>query len=316
MAQAALKKKIKEEFPERNDMNYVEIDLSSTPTQEIVYECENLALGCDKKVVVGFNAYFLEKKSKVKAPKEEESKYLLEYLAYPNPDVDLYFVVYSDNLDTKSEFYKLIDQTTPTIVSVSELNDQEWIKYITSYFKKRGIVIDLDAAYEFHNRFQGDYSTFMSYAEKLVSYAIESQHITKAEIQELVAAPLEENSFLLSNALCKGNKKEALRIYEDLKVSSTDEIYLLNLLANQFRILSQVHYLYNVERLGAEQIATTLKITPGRVKASLMNLRNMNEKTCPLALEGIYEAEKGILTGKLQPRIAFSLFIVNFKLRP
>ncbi len=318
MAQAALKKRLKEVFPEKDEMNYAEVDLTFSPTQEIVYECENLSFCSDKKVVVANNAYFLSKKSETKPAKDEESKWLLEYLKDPNPAVDLYFVVYSDTLDTKSEYYKLIDKTSPNIVGVTKLTDQEWIKYIINHFKKKHISIDLDAAYEFYARFEGDYSAFLSYADKLTCYALESQHISKKEIEELVAAPLEDNAFLVSNALCKGNKKEALKIYKDLKVSAYDsmEVGLLTLLANQFRILNEVRYLNNVEGFGPDQIASNLKITPGRAKASLMNLRNMNDNTCLKALEDIFEAEKKILTGKIQPQVAFSLFIVNFKLRP
>lgn len=316
MAQAALKKELKQVFPERDEMNYVEIELSSTPSQEIAFECENLALGYDKKVVVGLNAYFLEKKSKVKPPKEEEEKYLLDYLKNPNPDVDLYLLVYADEIDQKGKYFPLLKEANARIVSVAAFTEQEWARYIPSYFKKRGIIIDGDAVYEFIARLRGDYALFLSEVEKLSSFAAESKHISKADIETMVVAPLEENAFLLSNALTRGNKKESLRIYENLKISSTDEIYLLNLLANQFRILNEIRYLKEEENRSAEEIASTLRVTPGRVRACFGNLRNMNEKTCPLALEGIYEAEKNILSGKMAGRLAFSLFVVNFKLRP
>ena len=317
MAQAALKKKIKEVLPEKDEMNYAEVDLTFSTTDEIVYECENLSFCYDKKTVVAYNATFLEK-GKAKGNKTSDNQNLIDYLSNPNPSVDLYFVVYSDEIDTKSEYYKLIEKTSPNIVGVTKLNDQEWIKYITNYFKKKNIKMDLDAAYEFLARFGGDYSAFMSYAEKLENYASESLHISKAEIEELVAAPLEENAFLLSNALCKGNKKEALKIYKDLLVTSGKdiEISLLSLLSNQFRILNQVRYLDQEEGYKVDQIASILKISLGRVKASLMNLRNMNDRTSIFALENIYETEKDIFSGKIQADVAFPLFIVNFKLRP
>ena len=317
MAIGALKKRLKEVFPEKDEMNYVEIDLTFHPTQDIVYECENLSFCSDKKVVVGYNAFFLTK-SKAKPVKGEESQWFLEYLKNPNPDVDLYLLVYEDSLNEKSEYYKLMKAAGSNAFHVDKLTDQQWIKHITSYFKKRDITIDLDAAYEFRSRFQDDYSAFNSYAEKLACYAIDSQRISKKDIEEMVAAPLEENAYILSNAICKGDKKTAFKIYNDQKIiaGSQVEISLLSLLANQFRILSEVQYLYNEENCSAEQIASTLGITPGRAKACLMNLRNMNNKTCSVALENIYQAEKEIFSGKLDPEIALSLFIVNFKLRP
>ncbi len=317
--QALLKKTIKETFPEKDEMNYTEVDLTFSPTQEIVDECESFSFCSDKKVVVAYNAYFLGK-SKTKPVKGEESKWLLQYLENPNPSVDLYFVVYEDSLNEKSEYYKLIMKTSPQpiLVGTPTLDKQGWVKYIVSYFKKRNITIDLDAAYEFYDRFNGDYSAFMSYADKLISYAFDTQRISKREIEELVAAPLEEKVYEISNAICKGDKKTAFKVYQDQKVLAGNdvEIGLLTLLANQFRLLNEIQYLYNEENLTTDKIASVLKINPKRVEMCVRNLRNMNDKTCPVALENIYQAQKSILTGRADPTIAFSLFVTNFKLRP
>ena len=315
MVRAAFKKKIAADFPERDDMNYVEIDLSSTPSQEIVLECDSMALGYDRKAVVGLNAYFLEKKSKQKPPKDEERQHLLDYLKNPNPDVDLYFLVYADAIDTKNDYFPLLDAAGAKIVSVAAFTDAEWAKYIPSYFKKQGISIDPDAVATFISRIRGDYALFHSEAAKLSAYAAESKHLSNADVEALTVAPLEENAFLLANALTRGNKKEAFRIYESLKVNNVDEVGLLNLLANQFRFLNEVRFRRD-EGLNADAIAMDLKCTPGRARASLGNLSKMNDKTCLVALEELYQTEKDILTGAKQPRLAFSLFLVNFKLRP
>jgi len=315
MVRAAFKKQIAADFPERDDLNYVEIDLTQTPSQEIVVECDSMALGYDRKAVVGLNAYFLEKKSKQKPPKDEEKKFLLEYLANPNPDVDLYFLVYSDTLDEKNEYYPLLVKADAKFKSIAPLNDADWAKQIANYFKKRDIAIDPDAVATLVTRIHGDYALFQTETEKLATYAADSKRLTNADVEALTVAPLEENAFLLANALTRGNKKEAFRIYESLKVSNVDEVGLLNLLANQFRFLNEVRYRRD-QGLTPEGIASDLKCTPGRARASLGNLSRMNDRTCLVALEEIYQTEKDILTGAKQQQLAFSLFLVNFKLRP
>ena len=196
-----------------------------------------------------------------------------------------------------------------TFAEAADLNRHD---YIARFFEKRSVPIDNLAINEIQDRIQGDYARFLNEGQKLVAYS-GGEAITKQDVETLVSEPLEDDAFHLSNALSRGDVKNALRIYNDLKVFSAEPIALIRLLANQFRFLNEVRYL-QTSGLTNSQIAGALQCSQMRVNISLDNLRKMSEETLNNALEGCYNCEKSILTGKCDPDLAFSLFLTNFSL--
>jgi DNA polymerase-3 subunit delta len=165
---------------------------------------------------------------------------------------------------------------------------------------------------EIQNRIAGDYARFLNEGQKLVAYS-NGEKITKAVVESLVSEPLEDDAFRLSNALTRGDVKNAIRIYQDLRVFSAEPISLIHLLANQFRFLNEVRYLQS-SGLGSSQISGALQCSSMRVSIALDNLRRMGEDSLNNALDGLYDCEVSILTGKCDPDMAFSLYLANFTL--
>jgi DNA polymerase-3 subunit delta len=314
MVKGAAKKVIKATFPERNPLNYVSLDMGVTTLEELAYECTSLPLGYDKKAVVAENCFFLEKrKSSPRLLKGDNEKAFLKFLDSPDPNINLYLLVYSDILDEKGKFYPLLLKAGATLSAVAEFTPSQWQIFIPSFFAKRGIKIDSDAANELLNRTEGNYGNFLNEAGKLVCYANKSLHISLDDIKALVLAPLDDDAFHLSNALCRGDVKKAFHIYRDLEKQNIEEVYLIHTLANQFRYLNQVLYLSKNGK-DENEISTLLHCSNARTRVSLANLRRMNDETCAKALNSLYQTEKAILSGEKSAPLAFSLFLTNFSL--
>jgi DNA polymerase-3 subunit delta len=221
-------------------------------------------------------------------------------------------LAYSDALDERSDFFQALLADGARINPVSEFSKEQWHDYIARFFEKRNVAIEPMAINEIQNRIAGDYARFLNEGQKLVAYS-NGEKITKAVVESLVSEPLEDDAFRLSNALTRGDVKNAIRIYQDLRVFSAEPISLIHLLANQFRFLNEVRYLQS-SGLGSSQISGALQCSSMRVSIALDNLRRMGEDSLNNALDGLYDCEVSILTGKCDPDMAFSLYLANFTL--
>ncbi len=313
MCKTALRKVLKNDLPERDEMNYVELDMGKERLIDLANECESLPLGYDKKAVVAENFFYLEKtKTKQKPQKGDVADDLLTFFKKPDPNISLYILVYSEALDENGDFFKALKEGGAKFTVVNSFGPDQWPVVVNNFFEKRNTKINADAVKELILRVNNDYSAFLNEAMKLVTYA-NGETITKQTVETLVSKPLEENMFELSNALTRGDKKKALNVYNDLKVHNTRGISLMNALVKQLTFLHQVQYLNN-NGMNPQTIAKELGCSIGRANASLYSVRKMSDKCLEKAIEDLYQAELGVMTGKVDEDLAFNLFLANFSL--
>jgi len=313
MAKEQAKRVIKAILPDRNEFNYVSFDMLETPIVDAVRECEYLPLGFDKKAVVLENCGFIKKGSRFKYQKDDDPEALLNYLSSPNSDVELFILVYTDSIEKGNDYIRLIEEDGGEIKEIKQLNNEGWIDYITSFFNKRGIRIDFPAAKELSKRINGDYGAFKNESQKLLTYT-NGEPITIDIINKIVTPYLDDNIFLLSNSLTRGDIKGAMKVYKDLKAKTTvEEVSLIGMLANQFRFLDEVMFLDD-EGLDNREIAKILSTSPIRVDIALKSLYRVKKKSIENILEELYTTQKSILNGTIPPELAFSLFLANYKL--
>lgn len=306
---------IKEVLPEHDDLNYVDVDMSFAKIIDLSNECLSLPIGYDKKAVIAENFFYLTKtREKKKLIKGDDDEPMLNFFRNPDPLIYLYILVYSDSLDEKSPYYKALEEGGAKFLPVASLDASQWQTFIPKYFAKFGTNIEDSAVTELLERTDGDYSLFIQEANKLLAFA-NGETVTLSTIKELVSAPLEDDIFMLSNALTKGDKKTALHIWKDMQIrgSTSSAIPLMNMLANQFIFLDQVRYLYR-RGMEAYDISSRLKCSLGRVKASLYNVRKMTSPCLHRAINQLYIYQSNVFQGKMTDKLAFEMFIANFEL--
>ena len=145
--------------------------------------------------------------------------------------------------------------------------------------------------------------------DKISNY---SEHLTLEDIQLLVNEPLNENSLELLNYLVENKKELALKTYKDLIIKNNDPVYLISMLSSQLKFLNLVYYLNKNEHMNKDEIASTLKVSSGRIYYSLKSLKNINQKIIDDAFNNLYKLDRDIKLGKIDKFIGFELFIINF----
>ena len=303
MIRKRLNKILKERLGEVDDFNVVKIDLDESSLEEIAYESSSLPLGYEKKAVVVDNCLFLT--SDVESKDEEK---VLEILKNSSDDIDIFFILKNDKVDKKGKIFNFVKEHGQ-VLEFLNISKEEWPLYIKKYFKNKDVEITSEAVEELSNRVDGDLNRFINEAEKLCLY---KNPITVTDVALMVAKPLEDDAFQMSNALFRGENGVAISIYRDLKLlgqKSTET--LIPMLASQFRFISQVCFL-DSKGLEKEEIAKELSANPFRVKMALKNARNVARKQIANVLDKLYNLDLQIKSGQIDRSYGLELFLINF----
>lgn len=307
-----LKKQLNRLLGERlsaiDDFNLSRLDGREVLAQDIAYEASLPAIGAPRKAVVIENPYFLLKdKGKNKIDKEQKYQPLVEIIENPNEEIDLIFVSDSLDLDEKSEVVKAI-RKKGEINIIPELDAGRWFQYGKSYFRSQKAIIDNDALRELIERVNGDLNAFINEANKLILY---KNQINLIDVTLMVSKPLENNIFAMTKALFRGDKAAALDIFSDLRTNNVEPITLVSMLANQFRLMSQIRYL-DAQGYSLGEIAKRLGMPDFRIRMSLQDSKKLSRFAITRNLDTLYNLDLNIKSGLIDRYYAFELFILNF----
>lgn len=302
------KKIIKDNLEVIDDFHVIKFMADEVTIQDIVFEADQTSLTGERKAIIVYHPYFLStSKTKEKIESLQDYKVLMEYLESPNTFTDLIFVLEADKLNERSEIVKLL-KVKAKVIEAKEITKEEWPRFIQQYFQKLNVSIDPDATSELALRVEGDAMRFVNEAKKLALY---TDHITYDDIQTMVARPLEENAFLIYDCLLKKDKSKAISIYRDLLVEGSEPAQLVGMLANQFRLLSEVSYL-STQYSSNNEIARILGVHEYRVKLSRDHLRRITYKKILKKIDELYQLDLDIKSGVVDRFFAFEMFLIRF----
>ena len=303
-------KKIVADIFQNEEENVVVFDGCENSLDEIVLDCNQLSLMCEKKVVEVFNPYYLtnEKINKKSSVDNDESK-MLEYLKDENSDTTLIFVLNASSLNQRNKIVKYI-QEHGNIFELKDLSKDDWPLYVKKYFEKKGINITQEAIDEIVLRSQNDLNIFTNEVDKLLLY--KQNDITIDDVNKVMTKPLENDAFEFANTLLLDEKEETYKIYKDLRITSGIEpINLINLVTSSLVFYDLVSTL-DMDGYSESMIASKIDANPYRVKMVLKNIRQIDRKKIRRALNNLHELDKKIKHNEVDRFYAFEMFILNF----
>jgi len=288
--------------------NFIEYSGTQTPIQEIVSEAMQMPFGSDKRVIMVDDAYYFAKTSRKESiERTQDYDKLLEYLQAPNDTTDLIFGVHDQKLTTKNHYIELIKKQGE-IKEVQDVNSQQWPEFVRRTFAKNNMTITEEAVAELIARTSNDVFLFLNEVDKL---SLLDHPIELTDIDVLVTKPLEERSYALTNALLDKNLPLVLTHYRDFLVVGQEPITLIGMLANQFRLYSQIFVLAD-QGEGQANISQTLGIHEYRVKLALIAHRSMKIQDALNILEQLYQLDFAIKSNKIDRFYAFELFMIDY----
>ena len=271
--------------------------------QDVIDDCETVPFLASDKVVILENPRFLISSKK---EGEEELNKLVEYLKDPNPITSL--IIYADkDFDRRITAVKtLVKYMRREVYDL--LAEEEFRAQVNKDLKANNLILDIKSLNELFDRLPLDLGNWNMELEKLLLYP---DKIDRDVIKKLVARPLENDVFQLSNAVTDKDLNRAIGIYHDLMVNNKNQVKsLIGLLAYQFRFMCLCRTL-NEQGYTIPQIATRLDAKEYRIRMSLKNSAGTNSKRLLEILDKLSRLDQDVLNGRVDPQLGLELFIIE-----
>ena len=225
-----------------NDFNTVYFDYPNTLLDTIVQETQTGAFGCEHKaIVIEHPTFLLDAKGNAQVLET-----LTALMTQPNNPVSLVFVLEVTEKNLKDGVFKRNDAKLNAFLKqvtqfpVTEIGRNEWPTVVRRLFDNRGLTISDAALLLLLERCGHDLTAIISEINKLGTYA---QHIEVEDVEALVATPLEDNVFLIADALVRKKPDVAVNALHDLYTQNTEPISLISIITSQLHFMYQVKYL-------------------------------------------------------------------------
>lgn len=303
---ASINKLVKSLLGEVDDFNFQSFDASEEEScEDFVMSGLSLPFGSDRKVVL-LDSPFFYKVSNNKFESDRTKDMLLALFSEETPGIDIIISIDSDLYNPNAnEITKLIDKKAKIS---DETTKGDIVDKIIKRIEKRGGKIDYNAAKELANRLKGDLSAMVQETNKLMLY---TDHIKLLDVEKFVSKPLEENIYLISNALAKGENMQAFDIYQDLRQKNVEPITIIGMLGKEFRLLSDIKYQLNLGK-SREEIASIFKLKEIRAKILIQNSNRFTKESLYNILSKLHDLDYKIKSSQVDRFYAFEIFLITF----
>lgn len=295
--QIEINKIIKENKFEDASQNYY--DIQEVPLENALEDLDTYGFLTSKKVVVITNFDCLDLSN------EKDLERLVKYVKNPNPDNIL--VIATKKFVIKENKYLKDLKKNLEIISVSV----DPISYIKNELK--GYKVDKEVISLINEYCLEDITKIHNECNKLKIFKIEDKIISKEDVKELIIKKLgdaTELTFSFTRALAEKDKKEALRLYQEILNYNVEPLSLIGLLASQFRIMYQVKVL-DRKRMSNMEIAKILNTKEFRIMKTKELTRYYTEKEILSLIIKLSEIDLKIKTTNSDPNLLLQLLIIN-----
>lgn len=281
----------------KSGLNLIYIDAKNTSFQDFVNNFRTTSMFAEKKLVVLNNVFSGKGGSK----KFQED--FLSALGGPALGGENIVVVFEDGLaDQRTKLFKAL-QKNAKCQEFKFLQPAMLKKWIAAEFAKNNSKIDPYAENVLLGFVGGDLWQMDNEVKKLSSYKA-GNTVTRADVELLVRPNIESDIFKTIDALALKNKKQALSLLHQHLENGDNALYLLSMIAYQFRNLLIVKELQEKRKPLA-----SCGLHPFVVKKSSYLCNQFSFDQLKKIYQKIFETDADIKTGKMDPELALDMLV-------
>lgn len=308
-AVAGLKAKLGD--PTVADVNTTVLDGRSLTLSELIHACDAIPFMGDRRLVIVEN--LLQRFDPRKGGRSEADQQLvnalLKYLPQLPETTRLVFVE-SRSLHGNNPILSQAQRDGKSFVREFELLRHGAVsRWITRRVEEKGGKIESGAVMLLTAYGGEDLRLLDQEIEKLLIYAGD-RAITEADVRRLVPAAAESDIFAMVDALGRRDRRQAATRLHELLEAGESPIYLLYMIARQFRILTQVKELAG-QGLQPGGIQSRLGLHPFVVQKALAQARNFSLSQLNAIYGKILDTDEAIKTGQLDAELALDLLVAE-----
>lgn len=280
----------------------IKYDMMESNISEALEDASMGSLFSLNKIIVCYNCFFL---TGVKCEIEHKLDDLSNYVKHDSDNI-LILAVTNNSLDNRKSIIKEL-KNKAEVIEYKKLKGFEINNFIKNYCKKSKYTIENDAINLLINKLTDNLNIITMELEKLFVYKNDGK-ITKDDVDICTSKLINTNIFDLIDSIVKNDTDRSMELYDDLLLLNEEEIKLIIILANQFRLIYQVKTMYK-GGYSEYNIASLLGINPYRIK--LANESAVSETDSLIYLRKLGELDRNIKTGKINKKVGFEKFILG-----
>ena len=293
---------------ERDDFNYVKFDLYETPISSAIEESLTLPFLSDKKVVHIKNAYLFTGE-KVSTQINQNTDQLIQFIEQYDGETLVVFDVFNEKLDERKKLVKTVKKNA-RLNKIDQMTEQEIKQWIKSYLHDQYKDIKEDALIEFLELTGIQFNIIKAELDKLVLFIGDEAVINKQDVKEIVSRSLEQNVFLLTEYIQKGQKEKSINLLKDLINMKEEPIKLLALITSNYRLYYQCKILAS-KHYSEQQIAKTIGVHPYRVKLALRITRKLSLDRLLATIDICADTDYQLKSSYMDKVLILELFILK-----
>ncbi|MGA4513555.1 DNA polymerase III subunit delta [Staphylococcus caledonicus] len=255
----------------KDDFNFIKFNLYETNISTIIEEALTLPFISEKKAIVVKNSFMFtgEKVSKEITPNTDQ---VIEFLEKYDGNNLLIFEIYQSKLDERKKLTKTLKNTSK-LYKVEQMSEQEMKSWIQNKLHENYKDIKQDALNLFIELTGINFNVISQELDKIILFLGDRTTINKNDVSLIINRSLEQNVFLLTEYIQKGDKNKAIQLVKDLIIMKEEPIKLLALITSNYRLYYQCKILSRKGYSG-QQISKTINVHPYRVKLAFGQVKH------------------------------------------
>lgn len=283
------------------DTNLATLDGASLTFQELVRQVQAFPFLAKTRLVVIHNLLLSGKKDVQEA--------LVDYLD-SIPDTTVLCLYEAGAPDKRTMLYKRLAKLK-FAEEYSPLTPPQVQVWLMREADRRGVRLAPPAAQWLVEVVGTDLWRLHNELDKLADWSAGGQPITRVALEDLVIRDESADVFALVTAVVRGRTREALMLTEVLRTSGEAELYLLSMLAYQYRTMIVVADALASGARTSGEVAQVTGLKPFVVQKTMDLVRSMTVTDLLDRYDRILATDAHIKTGTLPPRDGLELLIVE-----
>ncbi len=278
-------------------------DLDNDNLYNLIDELNTVSLFDNPKLVI------LKSGDKILDSSNEKMEELINVMADVNNSNVL--IIYDNKFDTKSQErfnkYLLLKKYSQEFdLSANSIKFEDYAK--ESFLSERYNITD-DALNILCNS-SSTFSMLKSNIDILKCYTMDTKNIDRTIVDLLISKPIDDDLYLISNAVLKHDKRLIMSLYSGFKVKNLKSQTLLSLLINKFQELYNVH-IFARGNVKQADIATIFNVSSGKAYYLLKDSKNQSLEEIKNNLEQLSKLDYDIRKGRIDVDLGLELYFLR-----
>ncbi len=231
------------------------------------------------------------------------------YLKKPNETVYLFCI--SSHKEATKSWHKLIDMYMEQI-EIEPINEIELQKIIKETLNKEHINIDKDALNLLQDRLLIQKDFIFVLLDKLITFVMDTKHISKSDVLNIIEMPLEDNVFELVKVFISKQTHVAIKMYHDLLSLNEDPIRILQMIGRKLGQLEDTKS-YMIQGYDQRQISEQLRISHGQAYYILKEAKTVHMEDLKRWINQVSDLDFKIKSGQIDKKIGMEIFLIGEK---